>query len=192
MKMKVTATLTALCMSPIVYAQTAEQPPPQQQQMQPAPPPAPPYGYPAQPQQQQQYAYPPTYQAYPPPRYQLQPTFHTEERPLVGLAIAGGSVFGAVYTFTAIGGYAGNAWEFAVPVIGPLLWAGRHLDQGDGVARVATSFLALDTLAQGAGLAMLIAGLCVKHKVRVLDRPQVSFTPTTIGHAPALGLSGNF
>ncbi len=100
-----------------------------------------------------------------------------------GLAIAGASVFGGTYLLNAaIGGYAANQWEFAVPVVGPWIWAGRNLNQNETGDRIATLGLTLDGLAQAAGLGMMIAGLVTKHKVRQ-PVPQVMVAPSGAGLA---------
>jgi hypothetical protein len=104
---------------------------------------------------------------------------------------AGLIIFSIPWTFTSIYGYVSNDGVLAVPVLGPVIWAGQqHVDQSDVGGRMATMGLAFDTLLQAGGLAMAIAGAATKHKIRVRDR--VTIAPAASPQGATLAVAGRF
>jgi hypothetical protein len=149
--------------------------------------PAPAYPY-AQPY------YPP--QPYFPPAYAPAPPVNVREveRPRYGLMTAGLVVFGASWTFNALGGWLGNEWRVAVPVAGPLMYA-NTIDTSDPTnlgARLAVTMLVFDSLIETAGVAMFLAGALTHHRVRIMERAQVVVLPTASYASAGLAAVGRF
>ena len=134
--------------------------------------------------------------------------YSREDRAMLGLAIAGGVTAGVLWVVSLAAGIAlekdarqkedeRNAspthyyyssdplsivgpddvvWPLALPVVGPFITIGTAHAQGAGVA-----ILLIDGIAQTGGIAMLAAGLLVKHAVLVLQTPgtaEVHIRPT--------------
>ena len=121
-----------------------------------------------------------------------------EER-MYGLALAGGIVFGSVYTINAFNAYVAGEGALALPIAGPI-WEGieyssRHKsspysNDDDSSVRGFNALMALDAMAQMAGLSMMIAGLVVKHKV---ERPaKWQLAPTASNGGAGLAAYGTF
>lgn len=150
----------------------------EQQEYAPYPPPppqgvgtvaAPPPSSPSDFQPDPRYAPPPQPYPYQPPQRPPVP-LHYEERPLYGLAIAGGASLAGVYLFANFLPAAldnlgctdncNQLWPLYIPVVGPFIQIGRS---SNSVAPL----LVLDGVVQVGCAAMLIAGLAVKRKVPV-------------------------
>lgn len=100
----------------------------------------------------------------------VPPGGRLETRPRLGLTIGGGVTFGTTWVLTAlIGAVAGSisdtasgsggrstAWWLVAPVVGPVAFG---LANNDSIRSGGWFVLALDSIAQGAGLAMLIYGV---------------------------------
>lgn len=95
----------------------------------------------------------------------VPPNARLVTRPRVGLIVAGSTIFGSLWLLTAMAGtlasegssYSRSQPELwlVLPVFGPF----AYLAAEDRVSTTVGFWLALDGLAQGAGLAMLIAGV---------------------------------
>lgn len=81
-----------------------------------------------------------------------------------------------------------NYWPMFIPVIGPALAIPTSHAKGTGAA-----ILALDSVVQGAGLAMFIAGLAWPH-YEVVKKPtyQLGVAPMAEGDARGVSLSATF
>lgn len=144
--------------------------------------------------------YPPGYQGGPPPELGQRPPripIRYENKPLYSLIIAGSVVFGGVYLTTAgVTGYinalecqgkttcSGTYWPLYIPAIGPFIYFGAA---NSSDTTIFSPLLVLSGLAQCAGLAMLIAGAVVRHRVPIYaeEPPRLTvapyFTPTSAG-----------
>lgn len=143
-------------------------------------------------------AYPPGYPVAPPPYQGQRPRvpIRYEMRPMYSLVIAGSVMFGGVYLTTAgVTGYinalscqgkttcSGTYWPLYIPALGPFIYFGAANSQD---STIFSPLLVLSGLAQCAGLAMLIAGAVVRHRVPVYaEEPRLSvapyFSPTSAG-----------
>lgn len=143
-------------------------------------------------------AYPPGYPGAPPPYLgpRQRVPIRYEMKPLYSLIIAGSVMFGGVYLTTAgVTGYinalscqgkttcSGTYWPLYIPALGPFIYFGAANSQD---TTIFSPLLVLSGLAQCAGLAMLIAGAVVRHRVPVYaEEPRLSvapyFTPTSAG-----------
>ncbi len=99
----------------------------------------------------------------------VPPGGRLETRARLGLTIGGGVTFGVTWLITSmVGAFAGSlsdglsgssgrssAWWLVAPVVGPVAFGLAN----DSVPSGGWFILALDTIAQGAGLAMLIYGV---------------------------------
>lgn len=185
----------------------AQPPQPPQPPRAPAPQAYPAYpqqpGYPAQPGYPQypvQPAYPqqPTYPQYPPnyqyPTYpQAQPArMKLVERPRIGMAIAGASIFGGIWLTTSMIGYSSGNNAAIIPVIGPLFYL-RSDDEccSQSSNRAANVGLMMVTLAQATGVALFVAGLVTKQKVWVRET-ELSVLPTALPGGGGLAAVGRF
>lgn len=125
----------------------------------------------------------------PPPGYRLLPdiTYHYEERPLTGMAVAGGAMFGGMYMFTAFLGGVTEKSALYIPVAGPIVFAAsRDFD------RTIQGWLIFDSLVQLTGLALLIGGLAAHHRVKVRDEPKLSVLPSASPMGAGLVAVGHF
>ncbi|MSP61366.1 MAG: hypothetical protein EXR72_13675 [Myxococcales bacterium] len=160
-----------------------------------APPPAYP-SYPAYPQPtlQQPVMQPPVYQ----PHLYLQPArTHVEERPRYGLMITGLAVFGGSYLINAMIGYSASEWRFAVPVFGPLIFAGHETDRYRGNCHSCDSgdrflwgMMVFDALVQATGVILFIVGAATKTRVTVFDN--VAIVPGVTSGGAGLAALGRF
>ena len=184
-------------------------PPPATAQPQPPPMTAPPPGYAPPPSYPPGYA-PPPYSPYG-PQYRPEAPVRYEERRMIGLSIAGFSIFGGMYMFTAMGGYLAEKGWLAVPVIGP--WGFVDEDRRsrcstppsipgqppqqpfcaseDSSTRLGYALLVVDGLIQAGGLAMGILGAVIKRKVAVRE-PRYSFLPQAGPGGVGLAVRGHF
>jgi len=120
---------------------------------------------------------------------EVTPSTHTESRLLPGLYITGPVVLGATWVTTIITSIAVTSTDdpdhdvkvgvACVPVFGP--WIEM------GYPGTYTAPLAVSGVLQAAGLAITIAGVTVRHTVRVADAPVSLTIVPTIGGAEALG-----
>ncbi|TXH22701.1 MAG: hypothetical protein E6Q99_08810 [Elusimicrobia bacterium] len=119
-----------------------------------------------------------------------------EQRPRIGLAIAGGAVFGGLYLASTIVASFIDDKSLAVPIVGPFIEMGM-LASASGSSSSSSSLapvqfaLFMNGLAQAAGVAMLIAGLATKQKV-ALYRPRFCVSPYTAQAGGGLVASGRF
>lgn len=133
--------------------------------------------------------------------------YHLESQPRRGLVIAGAVTFGSTYLITllAASSIADDAdhWDSSdddddeskalplfIPVLGPFIGI-SSLD----ASPVGSAWLVLDGIAQGAGLAMLVAGLAYPNKRWIRNDLGVEWTvaPTKAGRdGGGLGLIGRF
>jgi len=138
---------------------------------------------------------------------QARPGFHVERRVRRGLAIGGATLFLTTYSFSVLtasiitGASAhctencvGLLWTLFVPGLGPF-----SAMASPGNSTYGNVALAADGLAQGAGIAMFIAGLVSKHDVLIEDetparRQAVEFTVVPMAGAgrAGLGVVGTF
>ncbi len=98
-------------------------------------------------------------------------------RPRIGLVVAGSTIFGSLWLLTAMAGTLASSdssyrsgsqpelW-LVLPVLGPFAYMAAE----DRVSTAVGFWLALDGLAQGAGLAMLIAGIVRPAQYVAYDR----------------------
>lgn len=113
-------------------------------------------------------------------------------RPRIGLVVAGAVTFGSVWLLTAmVGTLAGSDYYrsgsqpelwLVAPVLGPF----AYLAADNNVSSVGAFWLVFDGLVQGAGLAMLIAGIARPGQYLAYDRvahvaPSWSITPGLAG-----------
>jgi hypothetical protein len=197
----------------------AQQPPPQQ--VQPPPPyqpPPPPPGYQQQPVQGPQYVAPLSQQTQPTyvpqsvalsgPREikdwqegdPIPPGYRPVERTRKGLVIGGAVTFGVLYLISALVAsanadanpdQANPAAALYVPAIGPFI----QMASTDG--STPKLFLAIDGIAQSAGVAMFVVGLTSPKTVLVRNdlgdnRPRVHFAPMLSSTTQGAGLVGTF
>lgn len=112
---------------------------------------------------------------------------------MIAGSLVGGGAF-VVYAAVA-GGY--RQWSAAVPVAGPLIqlgYLGRQINDCRGDACIGLALggpflgilMVVDTLAQAAGLAMLIAGASIQRRAT----PAVSFKPLRLAPSAGPGLVG--
>jgi len=133
--------------------------------------------------------------------------YHLESQPKRGLVIAGATTFGSTYLITLLAASAiadneddwGNteddddeskALPLFIPVLGPFIGI-SSLD----ASPVGSAWLVLDGIAQGAGVAMLIAGLAYPNKRWIRNDLGVEWTlaPAKAGRDGAgMGLVGRF
>jgi len=117
-----------------------------------------------------------------------------EQRPRIGLAIAGGAVFGGIYLASTVVASFIDDKSLAVPIVGPFIEMGMLASaSGSSSSSLAPVQFALfmNGLAQAAGVAMLIAGLATKQKV-ALYRPRFCVSPYTAQAGAGLVASGRF
>lgn len=117
-----------------------------------------------------------------------------EQRPRIGLAIAGGAVFGGIYLASTVVASFVDDKSLAVPIVGPFIEMGMLASaSGSSSSSLAPVQFALfmNGLAQAAGVAMLIAGLATKQKV-ALYRPRFCVSPYTAQAGAGLVASGRF
>jgi hypothetical protein len=125
------------------------------------------------------------------PPYIPPPSYHEEVQRQYGLMSAGLVIFTGAWTLTSIYGYVSNNGVFAVPILGPVIWAAQqNVDQSDVGGRMATMGLVVDTLVQAGGLAMAIVGAATKHKVKVRDR--LTIAPSASPQGASVALSSRF
>jgi hypothetical protein len=123
---------------------------------------------------------------------QAPPGYHLETRVRKGLVIAGSVTFGSMYLLTAMGAAIANdsckscnGSLLYVPVAGPLLYLGEVPSQTGKL------FLVVDSVAQAAGAAMLIAGIASPKTIAVRnDLAKIEITPV-FGPGSA-GIVGTF
>jgi hypothetical protein len=100
----------------------------------------------------------------------IPPGYHPEQKTRDGLAIAGGILFAVPYFFSAVVAVSSHNQadqSLYAPVIGPFLRIGNN-DANSNVADiVADVFLAMDGLAQTAGVTMLVIGTTTTKTVLV-------------------------
>jgi len=124
----------------------------------------------------------------------IPPGYHAVTRARVGLVAGGASMFGATYLISILVGSVmqdtsgHNGYSLLIPVAGPFVEM-RY----SGYASVDV-VLALDGLAQAAGLAMLIAGIAAPKTVLVRDFAGVTLMPKPIfgQNSAGFGLAGAF
>jgi hypothetical protein len=117
-----------------------------------------------------------------------------EQRRRVGLAIAGGAMFGGVYLASTIVASFIDDKSLAVPVAGPFIEMGVLASaSGSSSSSLAPVQFALlmNGLVQAAGVAMLIAGLATKQNV-ALYRPRFCVSPYAAQAGGGLVASGRF
>jgi len=126
--------------------------------------------------------------------------YHHETRVRKGLVISGSVVFGVLYLysslFAAIGADAADGGEnklgyMAIPVLGPFLEMSQTSGPGSATADY---LLALDGLAQAAGVTMLVCGLMYpKHLLVRNDLASMTVVPMKIGlEGTGAGIVGRF
>lgn len=133
--------------------------------------------------------------------------YHLESQPRRGLVIAGATTFGSAYLITLLAASAiadhSDDWNNStddddetkalplfIPVLGPFIGI-SSLD----ASPLGSAWLVLDGITQGAGVAMLIAGLAYPNKRWIRNDLGVEWTvaPTRAGHdGGGLGLVGRF
>ncbi len=103
----------------------------------------------------------------------VPPGYHVESRARTGLIVAGATTFGSLYLINVLTGAMINdanrdnsGTRLFIPIVGPLTYMG-----GDGCGSTCSVFLAVDSLAQAAGVAMFIAGFAATRDFAVKDRP---------------------
>jgi hypothetical protein len=123
--------------------------------------------------------------------------YHHETRPRKGMVIAGSVVFGVLYLISAYSGAIGDdlanggenkaGWMF-LPVLGPFL------EWSETDSTTLRYMLALDGLAQAAGVTMLVCGLLYpRHLLVRNDLASMTITPMKIGmEGSGFGLVGRF
>lgn len=133
----------------------------------------------------------------------VRPGYHPETRVRKGLVIGGAVTFGTVYLLTALigavatdvdeatGGSSGDIVPLFIPVVGPFIAIGTlHPPTTGGF------FLALDGVAQAAGVAMFIYGLAAPRSVQVRNDVSKTFVrpvPMVVGGtSPGVGVVGKF
>ena len=125
----------------------------------------------------------------------IPPGYRVATQPRVGLAVAGFTLFGSLYTASAItggfvidGGTSGGGALIA-PVVGPFIAIGTA-GGGGGVAVL----LMFDGLGQSAGLAMAIAAFAAPSKYIVRSEyGSLTFGPIAVGAGtPGMGFHGDF
>ncbi len=136
---------------------------------------------------------------------------HVEQRPMTGLAVAGGTLFISTYGLNLIFGlsigvvpYSQSALFLTIPVVGPIILGGSACG-ASGYYGACASLMVLsvfDTLAQAAGIAMFAAGMAATRPMLVWnaagavarpsprDRPiQWALGPSMTAGAPGMSLS---
>lgn len=124
----------------------------------------------------------------------VPPGYHAVKRRRKGLLLGGGLTFGVTYFVTALAGAiaadagAGRGALLLLPVFGPL--------GGMGGSATTSFLLALDSLAQAAGVAVFAVGMAKPRPVLVRDdlaKIEVAPAPLTFGsHGVGFGLVGRF
>jgi hypothetical protein len=122
-------------------------------------------------------------------------------RPRIGLAAAGGSIFGGVYLMTVLftstfdnlcssssTSQCNRHWPMYIPVIGPFIDIPNIINY---TSPGMVPLVVLDGLAQAAGIAMLIGGLATKKRVPVYAE-QVSFMPMATPGGGGIAAMGRF
>ena len=124
----------------------------------------------------------------------VPPGYHADTRVRKGLVIGGAVTFGSMYLLSVLVASTANdiqkdsATLLYVPVLGPFLQMGKT-DSSSG-----KTILAIDGLAQAAGVAMLIGGLVSPKTVLVRnDLAEISVVPMRVGtDGSGAGLVGKF
>ena len=169
------------------------------------------------PEVQPSYVEPRTYRGRTRVRYRVErysggpipPDAHLDDRPNLPLLITGPSLLGAAWLSSIFGFFAGircvdyfdcsspSGWLF-VPVVGPwVALVGSDASERGGVYQ---AVLVVDGLAQVGGLAMLAAGVLVRHPVVVTrmpvygreTAPRWTVLPGAPGSQAGLSVSGQF
>jgi hypothetical protein len=133
----------------------------------------------------------------------MRPGYHPETRIRKGLVVGGAVTFGVTYLFTALGGAiatdvargttsgSSSFLPLFVPAVGPFIAIGTM-----GANVTGGFFLALDGLAQSAGIAMFIYGIAAPKTVLVrndVSKPVLRPVPMMVGGtSPGAGLVGTF
>lgn len=131
----------------------------------------------------------------------IPPGYRPVEKRRKGLIIGGAVTFGTLYLISALvaagnadatsSGRTNPAAAMWIPAVGPFI----QMTKTDSA--VANVFLAIDGLAQTAGVAMLVVGLTTPRTVLVRNdlgksRPTVRPVPLVAGGTTGLGLVGTF
>jgi hypothetical protein len=133
----------------------------------------------------------------------VRPGYHPETRIRKGMVVGGAVTFGVTYLVTALAGAiasdvasttnssSSGFLPLFVPAVGPFIAIGTMQANLTG-----GFFLALDGLAQSAGIALFIYGIASPRSVLVrndIGKPFVMPTPMMVGGtSPGLGLVGKF
>jgi hypothetical protein len=129
----------------------------------------------------------------------IPPGYHRTTRVRTGLVVGGALTFGIPYLYSGLIASAGadigdvnntsnSLAALYVPVLGPFI------EMGQTNSATARYFLALDGLAQGAGLFMLIYAIASPRNILVRnDLAMLTVTPVKMGHdGQGLGVFGRF
>lgn len=133
----------------------------------------------------------------------MRPGYHPETRIRKGMVVGGAVTFGVTYLFTALGGAiasdvlrttsggSSSVLPLFIPAVGPFVAIGTM-----GANVTGGFFLALDGLAQSAGIALFIYGLAAPKTVLVRNdvaKPFIRPAPMMVGGtSPGAGLVGTF
>ncbi len=129
----------------------------------------------------------------------IPPGYTPVQRTRRGLVIGGAVTFGTLYLISVLSaailqdtaderGTSSDAGGLYVPAIGPFIAAAAVDDSAVG-----STFLALDGLAQSAGIAMLIAGIAAPKTILIRDMAaQVSVTPSLSAGFQGVGVTVAF
>jgi hypothetical protein len=109
--------------------------------------------------------------------HHLEPGYHVETKAHRPLMLAGGITFASTYGLSALVGATGLAtgdkdaeelWPMLLPVAGPFITLGTS-DIGTKDNEGFIAMMIFDSLAQGTGLGLLIAGATMTREVQVID-----------------------
>jgi hypothetical protein len=126
-----------------------------------------------------------------PPQQQPQPNvrYVEHQRWFWELTVGGLGVFTVFFGLTCLGAISGDS-SWCIPVAGPILGDLHSSAHSKAVDDNGTPIFIIDSVIQGAGLAVALVGLMAKRTVRlkVTDPPAVTLAPGLGG----LALSGRF